>query len=880
MRYREFKSRIFEINLGLSDRQMRRIRPLVGFEFEMYVDDVNIDDTDNYEPEYEADYSDNPAPRNINDIIEFFNDGDYNSRQEIRNLETRLRNEFQEWASESFDSRWESNKESFVYDYIKDNWDEGDVADLLELDPDSIDGLTRAQVESAADRIIEAGGYRLNNIRKQALDEYMGDSDIEAEWLDEIGLNSMGDVQTDYNIAWPYYSDIGTGYVDNSSFEELALEFMRALGYKSIAISTTYHGSYQRYDQGKNNWYDIGKTKPDDCYTIEPDGSLKRPNGDRKGSMGLEFVSPPITVEQMRRDIDNIKRWGKGRAHTNETTGLHMNVSVPGYNIKKLDPVKLALLIADEHVLDEYGRFATQWGQSYARSAGEKIKRNLNKWSREEVNIAINAASNGLEELAKKVISTSDIKGHYSINPEDNRVEFRGPGGNWLDKPTNSLINTAKRFAIGLASAVNPKADREDYIKKLNQIAKPENIPAEDPLTMFVKYKNGEISRDQLVKQIGQLRVEREIERYTPINAPAPAADDADNDLPKFFQVFNRQYPDQVVGNFSTRGAVGSATANAGFREFLRNRSRSSGLSDPIQNYSYKEVANPAADKKESELIAPETQPDANWAMVRIADQQPVQYFIANTQAEAERMILGSEHIYNVVPVRPRQSSFNYTVRNADRGSQAASIVATSRESAIRQFRQLIGRSRNNYELLDINGRVVTTSAEQSTGTSSTPVPGSSDYEIVNRRSGDIVFSFSADTQQEAWRKFEDWLTNAGYPTDTEDYGWRPQGASGVGRANSIPTFNSPLENDNSEIYGNIPPRAQQQTPGGFTGEWRVIIDGEEVHRFGGVGNVQADANRVGQQWVLNAIRQGQLNPVPGAEIEVVPVMGGSGDRQ
>ena len=96
MRYREFRRSIFEIDLGLSDRQMRRIRPLVGFEFEMYVDNISIDDTDNYEPDYEADYSDNPAPRNINDIIEFFNDGDYNSRQAIRDLETQLRNEFGE----------------------------------------------------------------------------------------------------------------------------------------------------------------------------------------------------------------------------------------------------------------------------------------------------------------------------------------------------------------------------------------------------------------------------------------------------------------------------------------------------------------------------------------------------------------------------------------------------------------------------------------------------------------------------------------------------------------------------------------------------------------------------------------------------------------
>ena len=860
MRYREFRRSIFEIDLGLSDRQMRRIRPLVGFEFEMYVDNISIDDTDNYEPDYEADYSDNPAPRNINDIIEFFDDSDYNSRQEIRNLETRLRNEFQEWASESFDSRWESDKKSFVYDYIANNWDEGDVADLLELDPDSIDGLTRAQVESAADRIIEAGGYQLNNIRKQALDEYMDDSDIEAEWLDEIGLNSMGDVQTDYNIAWPYYSDIGPGYVDNSSiswqhaikFEELALEFMRALGYKSIAISTTYHGSYQRYDQGKNDWYDIGNTKPDDCYTIEPDGSLNKP--DYAGAMGLEFVSPPITIEQMRRDIDNIKRWAKERAHTNNTTGLHMNVSVPDYDINQLDPVKLALLIADEYVLDQYNRLNTKWGQLYTKSVAQKIKTNLNNWSKEEINTAINTATDGLDKLRKKIISTGDIKGHYSINPEDNRVEFRGPGGNWLQAPTEELIKTAKRFAIGLASAINPALNRDDYIKKLNQIAQPEQPNQRDPLSLFVLYNNKQITKDALVKKIALLRTDREIER----DAVIAAEPDDDNDkTSRLYQVINRNYPSQVIGTFVALGTTGSKAANRAFKDFLQKINRQSGLSAPVKDYTYKEAA-----YSNKQLTAPETQPDANFAFVDRINNQVVQWLTRNTRAEAESALqdTGMAHLYNVVEVQPRLSSFNYTVRNVDRGTQDASIVATSRELAIRQFRQFIGRSTNNYELLDIDGQVVTTSAQLNRPMQPSGVSDSeATHEIVDRRTLNRMFVFSARSETEAADKFEAWLQANGYPVDNGYYGWR--------------RISEPIPGSTLDLQQQ---RDASQNQGEFTGQWRILIDGEEVHRFGGVGNIQDDANRVGQRWVLDQIRRGLLSAAEGADVEIVPIM----DRQ
>jgi hypothetical protein len=60
------------------------------------------------------------------------------------------------------------------------------------------------------------------------------------------------------------------------------------------------------------------------------------------------------------------------------------------------------------------------------------------------------------------------------------------------------------------------------------------------------------------------------------------------------------------------------------------------------------------------------------------------------------------------------------------------------------------------------------------------------------------------------------------------------------------------------------PEQGQQQ----FTGEWRIVgPNGEEIHRFGGVGNVQADANRVAIAWLQRNPRHMQ------AGVEVVPVM-------
>ena len=66
----------------------------------------------------------------------------------------------------------------------------------------------------------------------------------------------------------------------------------------------------------------------------------------------------------------------------------------------------------------------------------------------------------------------------------------------------------------------------------------------------------------------------------------------------------------------------------------------------------------------------------------------------------------------------------------------------------------------------------------------------------------------------------------------------------------------------------------QRRAAGGeFTGSWQVMIDGEEVFRFSGIGNNQNDANQHGRFWILSQIRQGALQPAEGAEIEVLPIM-------
>jgi hypothetical protein len=115
---------------------------------------------------------------------------------------------------------------------------------------------------------------------------------------------------------------------------------------------------------------------------------------------------------------------------------------------------------------------------------------------------------------------------------------------------------------------------------------------------------------------------------------------------------------------------------------------------------------------------------------------------------------------------------------------------------------------------------------------------GSQRWQILSMGTGRQVGEFNADSYRGAIQHMRQALTRAGL--DPEQY------------------TVSPVES----------PPAPAAGTGEFTGEWRIVApDGTEVHRFGGVGNVQADANRVAMAWL-------QRNPrhmIDGTE--VVPVM-------
>ena len=488
----EAQQELFEVNMspGSLKKLASGIDALVGIEFEMIVPDVGSVDDDDREPEEDMDYDERAD--DIDDVVRFFNDGDYNDRSSVRDLEEELREKFYEWQSEQIDEQWNSSDgREFFAKWVENNVDPDEVADHVEKEedlfgnrnPDKSDYIEF--IESEWDRNFDSDNYQ--NAYDEFREERQDDGDFdERQFLRDIGIEYMSEVSNRVRayISWPHwtYSDGGDS---DMNLENLADEFTDVIGRK-VHYSSGYHGG----------------PRTNDAYTIEPDSSLSGSGDDA----GLEFISPPLPIDEALEDVKKIKEWADERgAYTNRTTGLHMNVSVPGFNQEDLDFVKLTLLLGDKYLLDRFGRSAN----TYCKSALDVIAEAPNVQDKE---LLFKKLKDNLETMASKVIHSGRVGKFTSINPKDNRVEFRGPGGDWLGQNFDKIEDTLYRCVVALDAAVDPDKYRKEYLKKLTKMFAPSKGSLED---VFVQYAAGTITRQELKDKLKATQSQRKQEKLS-----------------------------------------------------------------------------------------------------------------------------------------------------------------------------------------------------------------------------------------------------------------------------------------------------------------------------------------------------------------------------
>ena len=491
-----------EINMSPTSlrAQAAKIDARAGMEFEMYVPDAQ-GGSDDYDQEPDMDY--NESAYSIQQIADFFYDGDNNGRREIDNFRQRMEEDYLEWRDNKISDAWDDDGFDFYVTWVANNIDEDTIKEFLGKADDEDYTPNKNDILDYANKLWGEDNSTKHDAYEEFREEQEGDYS-EEDWLDGEGVNDMEDAMNSFgrnSISWPYWTDHRGG--GNLSMDEVAESFSNAVG-KPCKAAGSYHSIRGSNRPDANNQF----------YIVETDGSLESP--DSSEDSGLEFVSPAMPIDDLFSDLDKIQKWMKSTGcYTNDSTGLHMNVSVPGWTKSDagqggtLDYVKLVLLMGDQHVLDQFGRASNTYCASGLEKAQQQIK------NRPDLAESLLDKMKGhLNELASRVLDLNTTNKYTSANIKDGYIEFRSPGGNWeaeLSDGKNSVQNTVLRFVVALDAAVHPEKDRQEYLKKLYKMLAPSG--EKSTIEYFSKYVAGELPKAALRSFVKQAQLERKIKR-------------------------------------------------------------------------------------------------------------------------------------------------------------------------------------------------------------------------------------------------------------------------------------------------------------------------------------------------------------------------------
>jgi putative chitinase len=579
--FAEEQDNLFEISMSPTSlkKLSAQTGALAGMEFEMIVPGAGSDDGGDQEPDYDFDQ----RCRSIGDAMQFFFDGDFNGRRDVERMRERMQNDYAEWLYERIDRDFVNESEYLISEWIANNVDES------EWNPNELEGEDRQ--DALEEFISNVDADPSSDYYQKALDEYREenqDAYDESDWLDAEDLDLMSYVENAYDVTWPHWRSTGGGEV---SIEDTANSFQAAVG-RDVKASGSYHSGRVERPSTKSLH-----------YIVEPDSSLDPDDSD---DQGLEFVSPPLPIEELLSDLNKVKAWADSTGcYTNDSTGLHINVSVPGWTqgTDQLDYVKLALLLGDEFVLDSFGRA----GNTYAKSAMGKIRSTV-KQNPDRAKELMDKMKSGMGQLASKVIHGRSTEKYTSINVKNGYIEFRSPGGDWLNDNFAEIDNTLRRFTVALSAAVDPAAYREEYLKKLYKLL---DVSGEkDPLSYFAKYAAGELPRAALKSFVRQAQLERGVNRG---KETGPMVWKVSNPPQSLASI-------EVVAN-SKEEAIKRATAPDGYPAWANTIN--SVVAEPLRPYKQEPAPSPAASTTAShpEGRGRPHDPTGRYAIVARSDQ-------------------------------------------------------------------------------------------------------------------------------------------------------------------------------------------------------------------------------------------------------------------
>jgi len=299
------------------------------------------------------------------------------------------------------------------------------------------------------------------------LDEY-------ERWIDEEaieGFLTKVDVYfDDYAIRWD--EDVDNIFIVIQENDEVS--FYNRLGHKLEKAFNVYASEYEEksinevaldrifreieieYEQRRNSQQEQEEDSTNKFQEWYPEFEVV---DDASLVDGIEIVTPPVSIKKfldyMGEIFDDIQNRGVFR--TDRTTGLHINISIDGVDLREdLDVLKLALFVEEGRV---YKFFSGRRGSKYAQSIRTLLS---NPEDIEEID-------SEMQQKLKQKMHQSWGK-HFGVNflkiPE-NYIEFRYLGGKGYEEKFDEIRSQMLDFAYFLRISTDPNAHWKEYQKKL-----------------------------------------------------------------------------------------------------------------------------------------------------------------------------------------------------------------------------------------------------------------------------------------------------------------------------------------------------------------------------------------------------------------------------
>jgi len=381
-----------------------------------------------------------------------------------------------------------------------------------------------------------------------------------------------------------------------------------------------------------------------------------------------------------------------------------------------------------------------------------------------------------LDSLASKAIHSGITSKYTSINTKDGHIEFRSPGGDWLDENFDKIENTLLRFTVAMSAALNPEMYREEYLKKLYKLLTQDN-KGSDTIKYFSEYVAGKIPAAALRSFVKQAQLERKLKK------------------------------DPTGGEKYWWSVRSPGNSNAGIEVVASSKEEA--IEKAIGGY-------PSWVNYRSSLVVKPLRPYEQSA-------KTVRYEIYNKQT--------GNSVGEVDGITNDEEALVHLNDYIEHGPH--SLLR-------RQAERMFGiRTTGGVEIVGLDIPMAAGRAQTSPTGKWKITDGLGRYLYVFRPAENT--RAKANELARIWAETHNFDGN--YQVDPVE------------------------ENDVVPQPDVVPLQQQPATPGTFTGSWRVVVasTGEEVYRFGGVGNNQADANRVAAQWA----RQSRLDD----PIEVYPIV-------